>query len=99
MSVYSRAFASVHAGITELAEMFNDLAVLVAAQGEIIDRIEVNVGNTHSYTESAVRDLQKSNSYGHANRKKMCCIVWLGLCIICFMLGPLLPFLLVMQGR
>ena len=55
--------------------MFNDLAVLVAAQGEIIDRIEVNVGNTHSYTESAVRDLQKSNSYGHANRKKMCCIV------------------------
>ena len=85
-------------GITELAEMFNDLALLVAAQGEIIDRIEVNVGNTNSYTQSAVKDLQKGNSYGRANRKKMCCIVWLGLCIICFMLGPLIPFLIIMQG-
>ena len=79
--------------------MFNDLALLVAAQGEIIDRIEVQVSNTTSYTESAVRDLQKSNAYGHANRKKMCCILWLALCILCFILGPLLPFLLIMQAR
>ena len=72
--------------------------MLVSAQGEIIDRIEVNVGNTNSYTQSAVSDLQKSNSYGSANRKKMCCIVWLGLCIICFMLGPIIPFLIIMEN-
>ena len=28
----------------------------------------------------------------------MCCIVWLGLCLICFMLGPVIPFLIIMKG-
>ena len=34
----------------------------------MVDRIEKNVSNTSSYTQSAVRDLQKSNAYGRNNR-------------------------------
>ena len=56
------------AGITELADMFNDLALLVSNQGEILDRIEENVSNTVNFTHSAVENLQKSNAYARSNR-------------------------------
>ena len=66
----------LEASISELADMFNDLALLVSAQGEVVDRIEKNVSNTSSYTQSAVRDLQKSNAYGRNNRCVALLVAW-----------------------
>lgn len=92
-----RDIQRLEAGISELADMFNDLALLVSAQGEIIDRIEVNVSNTNSYTANAVENLAKSNAYGRSNRRKMCIIIWLLACVCCFILGPTIPLVMVMS--
>eukprot|EP01051_Picozoa_sp_SAG22_P027988 SAG22_NODE_9652_length_577_cov_0.740586_1_plen_104_part_10 len=84
--------------ITELAEMFNDLAVLVSQQGEILDHIEVNVANTKSYTARGLREMQKTNVLQAENRKKTCCLLWLGGCLLCFVLGPIIPFVVLTQA-
>ena len=83
----------LEASITELAEMFNDLAVLISSQGEILDRIEQNVSNTKSYATKGMQEMQKATILQSQNRKKLCCLLWLGGCILLFILGPLIPWL------
>merc|ERR1719323_1241857 len=43
--------------IADLAQMFTEIATLVEAQGEMLDAIEVHVGNTVSYTAKAEKEL------------------------------------------
>ncbi|PUU75854.1 t-SNARE [Tuber borchii] len=43
----------IEQGITELNEIFRDLGTMVSQQGEIIDDIEVYVGNTATSTKAA----------------------------------------------
>ena len=43
----------IEQGITELNEIFRDLGTMVSQQGEMIDDIEVYVGNTATSTKAA----------------------------------------------
>lgn len=56
--------------INELYELFSDLALLVDAQGELLDQIEHSVGQAKDYTQAAVKDLHKANEYAKSSRKE-----------------------------
>merc|ERR1712065_123115 len=64
--------------IAELHQLFVDMAVLVEAQGELLDQIEHSVAQSVNYTEKAVGELAKANKYARKARKKMCCLLVVG---------------------
>lgn len=61
--------------IVELHQLFVDMAVLVEAQGEIIDTIEDNVIKTDAYIEKGKNELVDANTYQKRIRKKKCFLI------------------------
>jgi len=61
--------------IQELHQLFLEMAILVEAQGELIDQIEYNVSKSVAYSGEALKQLRKANKLQKSSRKKMCCIV------------------------
>lgn len=43
--------------------MFQDMAMLVESQGEMIDRIEFAVEQSHNYVRAAAADVKKAHTY------------------------------------
>lgn len=64
----------IERSIIELQQLFMDMAVLVSAQAEILDRIESHVVNVVNYTEDGVVSLRKANKLQKSARKKKCII-------------------------
>ena len=64
--------------ITELHQLFVDMAVLVESQGELLNQIEHNVEQAVGFVASGVDELNTASEYQKASRKKMmiiCCII------------------------
>lgn len=61
--------------ITELNQLFMDMAILVETQGDLIDQIEFSVMNSKAFTEKAVVTLQETAKIVTNTRKKKVCIV------------------------
>lgn len=59
----------IEKSILELQQLFMDMAVLLAAQGEMVDQIAVNVGQTVEHTEKGVQALGKAVKYQRKARK------------------------------
>eukprot|EP00434_Breviolum_minutum_P027619 symbB.v1.2.024430.t1/scaffold2314.1/size82632/3 len=76
--------------IADLAQMFEEMAVLVDAQGEMLDAIEVHVNNTKGYTAKAEQELIKTRKLMLQGRKWMCCLAIVVLIILLIILGPIL---------
>mmetsp|Transcript_75623 Transcript_75623/g.231454 ORF Transcript_75623/g.231454 Transcript_75623/m.231454 type:complete len:393 (-) Transcript_75623:174-1352(-) len=74
--------------IQDLAQMFQEIAILVDAQGEMLDDIEKNVRNTVEYTAGGEKQLGKALETQRNTRKWQCC-----LSVCCFLLlgAVLLP--------
>lgn len=64
--------------ITEVNEIFTDLANLVHEQGFMIDNIESNIESTVHNTAEGVVQLRKASEHQKSARNKMC---WLALII------------------
>ncbi|CAH8855671.1 unnamed protein product [Trichobilharzia szidati] len=64
--------------IRELHELFLDMASLVETQGELIDRIDVNVKQTQDYVAEARQETKKAVVYKKKSRKKKFIII--GVC-------------------
>jgi t-SNARE complex subunit (syntaxin) len=73
--------------IQELHQLFLDMAILVEAQGELIDQIEFNVSQSVAFTRDAVTQLQKANKEQKKSRKKMCCIIVILLVVLAILAG------------
>ncbi|RPA91279.1 t-SNARE [Choiromyces venosus 120613-1] len=65
----------IEQGITELNEIFRDLGTMVNQQGEMIDDIEVYVGNTATSTKAADQELSQAARYQKGARNKACCLL------------------------
>eukprot|EP00161_Ancyromonas_sigmoides_P008465 TRINITY_DN2119_c2_g1_i1.p1 TRINITY_DN2119_c2_g1~~TRINITY_DN2119_c2_g1_i1.p1 ORF type:complete len:323 (+),score=152.09 TRINITY_DN2119_c2_g1_i1:96-1064(+) len=65
----------LEASILELQQLFNDMAVLVEAQGELLDSIEHNVNLAVRHVEKGVEEIQKARKLQKSSRKLMCCLV------------------------
>jgi len=56
-------------------QMFIDLQMLVQAQGEILDNIELNIQGAHDYAKKAVIELNKAKKSHIIYKKYKCCII------------------------
>jgi len=66
---------AIETSILEVNEIFQDLAVIVHGQGQLIDNIETNVHNTLGQTEKTVEELTKASSSQQRSRRLMCCLL------------------------
>ncbi|KAJ3330166.1 Syntaxin-1A [Blyttiomyces sp. JEL0837] len=67
----------IEQSIIELQQLFIDMSVLVAAQGELINQIEIHVDDAIDQTEQGVEALHKAVKLQKKTRKKMCIIIGL----------------------
>lgn len=74
----------------DLAQMFQEMAVLVDSQGEMLDAIEHHVHKAKSYTEKAEANLITTRKTQHKNQKMMCCLAAVMLIIALAMLLPII---------
>jgi len=65
--------------IQELHQLFLDVSLMVETQGEMVDQIEYNVGQTVAYTKEGVAQLQKAEKHKKRSRKRLFCII---LCLL-----------------
>ncbi|KAH6582910.1 hypothetical protein BASA50_006567 [Batrachochytrium salamandrivorans] len=65
----------IEKSILELQQLFIDMAVLVASQGEIIDQIAVHIDNAANDTEQGTQSLAQATKLQKKSRKKMCIII------------------------
>ncbi|KAJ3311268.1 Plasma membrane t-SNARE, secretory vesicle fusion [Boothiomyces sp. JEL0838] len=72
----------IEKSILELQQLFMDMAVMVAAQGEMINQIAVHVDSAVNDTEAGVQALTKAVKTQKKTRKKMCIIIFLIIAII-----------------
>jgi syntaxin 1B/2/3 len=63
------AVADLERSLLELQQVFNDMAVLVAAQGEQLDDIEGNVGRARSFVDRGREQLQVARKHQKSTRK------------------------------
>ncbi len=64
--------------IQQVSELFTDMALLVNAQGENIDNIEINIQNSSTNIEQANKQLVEANKYQKRKRRCACkCICFL----------------------
>ncbi|CAH8564855.1 unnamed protein product [Schistosoma margrebowiei] len=64
--------------IRELHDLFIDMASLIETQGELVDRIDVNVKQTQDYVAEARQETKKAVVYKKKSRKKMIILVAIG---------------------
>jgi hypothetical protein len=64
-----RDVVKIEKSILELQQLFMDMAVLVAAQGEVVDQIAVHVDNAVNDTDEGVKALQKAVKIQKQSRK------------------------------
>lgn len=62
----------IEKSILELQQLFIDMAVLVAAQGEVIDQIAVHVEGAVNDTEAGANALKKAVEIQKKTRKVLC---------------------------
>jgi len=66
---------NIEQGVTELNELFRDVAHIVGEQGEVLDTIANNVDNTRTDTQGADRELRSAARYQKNARSKACCLL------------------------
>ncbi|KAL4498584.1 hypothetical protein ABPG72_019702 [Tetrahymena utriculariae] len=76
--------------IMQLHQMMQDLAMLVAHQGEIIDNIEVLVEQTVNNVGKANKALTKAKEHHQSAKKKMCILLVIVAAVLAIILGTTL---------
>lgn len=66
---------NIEQGVSELNELFRDVAHIVSEQGEQLDTIAANVENTRSDTRGADVELRSAARYQKNARGKMCMLL------------------------
>ncbi|GFG38246.1 hypothetical protein Cfor_01887 [Coptotermes formosanus] len=61
--------------ITDLNDIFKDLAQMVADQGTVLDRIDYNIEQCQIQVHQGYHQLQKADSYQKKNRKMVCILI------------------------
>lgn len=68
-----RAIKDLEQSLLELHQIFLDMAVLVEAQGEMLDNIEKQVARSVDYVKSGTAAIQEAKQLQKSRRKWMCC--------------------------
>merc|ERR1719271_25377 len=76
--------------VADLAQMFQEMAVLVDSQGEMLDDIEVHVHKAKVYTAKAEENLITTRKAQHSAQKWMCFLAAVMLIVLLVILLPIL---------
>lgn len=76
--------------IADLAQMFQEIAILVDAQGDLLDSIESNVHRTNEYTGKGVKELDTTVKIQASTRKWQYCLSCFCLVVLIVVLAPIL---------
>ncbi|KAJ3105465.1 Syntaxin-1A [Phlyctochytrium planicorne] len=76
----------IEKSIIEMQQLFIDMSVLVSAQAELLNHIEINVNDAVEQTDQGVEHLKGATKLQKKTRKKMCIIIGLlvGVMLIVF---------------
>ncbi|ERF75578.1 hypothetical protein EPUS_04558 [Endocarpon pusillum Z07020] len=66
---------NIEQGVSELNELFRDVATIVREQGDVIDAIDLNVENVRNDTRGADTELTQASRYQKRARNKACCLL------------------------
>ncbi|KAG8098446.1 hypothetical protein GUJ93_ZPchr0013g35053 [Zizania palustris] len=83
------AVADLERSLLELHQVFNDMAVLVAAQGEQLDDIESHVGRARSFVDRGREQLQVARKHQKSTRKWTCIAIIILLVLILVIVLPI----------
>merc|ERR1712137_1045251 len=75
-----QAINSVAESVTELAEIFKEIQVLVIDQGTVLDRIDFNIEQAAHRVGDAEKELKRANEYQKKSRTMLCIYLLLLLC-------------------
>lgn len=85
----------IEQSMRDLQQMFNEMAILVNEQGEMIDVILTNLQSTSKYLAKGRRELKRARSYQKKSRKKLYCLVGCGaflfLLVVVVVMGFMIP--------
>ncbi|KAL8245307.1 hypothetical protein R6Q59_011565 [Mikania micrantha] len=76
------AVIEVERKLLDLQQIFQDLAILVDAQGEILDNIETHVSNAVDHVQSGNKALQKTKKLQKNTRKYICLAILVLLLVV-----------------
>eukprot|EP00197_Chlamydomonas_leiostraca_P011442 CAMPEP_0202869470 /NCGR_PEP_ID=MMETSP1391-20130828/12469_1 /ASSEMBLY_ACC=CAM_ASM_000867 /TAXON_ID=1034604 /ORGANISM="Chlamydomonas leiostraca, Strain SAG 11-49" /LENGTH=310 /DNA_ID=CAMNT_0049549791 /DNA_START=174 /DNA_END=1103 /DNA_ORIENTATION=+ len=76
-----RAVKDLEQSLLELHQIFLDMAVLVEAQGEMLDNIEKQVARSVEYVQGGTQALQDAKQLQKKTRKMMCCALFIVLIV------------------
>ncbi len=82
LSERKQGINNLHKGVQEISELFQDMSMLVSAQGEQLDNIESNISSAANNTQRANSELLKANKYQRKRRKRYFCFSSIILTII-----------------
>lgn len=86
-----QGIAQLNHTVHEVAEIFSDMALLVAEQGEHIDNIQTHIESAAYQTNKGVKELAKASRSQKKARSRMCCVAVL-LIILLIILTLVLKF-------
>lgn len=70
LSERSQGIDKLHQGIQEISELFQDMSLLVSAQGEQLDNIESNISSVANDTQRANIQLLQAKKYQKIKRRR-----------------------------
>ncbi|XP_018429806.1 PREDICTED: syntaxin-16 isoform X1 [Nanorana parkeri] len=70
-----REIRQIVQSISDLNEIFRDLATMIVEQGTVLDRIDYNVEQSCVKTEEGLKQLQKTEQYQKKNRKMLVILI------------------------
>ncbi|KAM5135918.1 syntaxin-16 isoform 2-T2 [Mantella aurantiaca] len=77
-----REIRQIVQSISDLNEVFRDLATMVVEQGTVLDRIDYNVEQSCVKTDEGLKQLQKAEQYQKKNRKMLVILILFVLVIV-----------------
>ena len=78
--------------ISDLHDIFKDLAQMVQDQGTVLDRIDYNVEQTQTRVTEGYKQLQKAEMYQRKNRKMYCILILASVTLLMLVLLILIKF-------
>lgn len=78
--------------ISDLNELFKDLATMVSDQGTVLDRIDYNIERVSHSVEGGLTQLEKAAKYQKSNRKMKAILILIIVFLVMFFLLVLTKF-------
>lgn len=83
----------IQSQVTEVNQMFRDLASIVSEQGQQFDTIEQQAEAASSSTKLAVKELKKTSDKHRSHFERLCCMLLMAMLVLCFVLVSNMPHL------